>query len=1251
MAIVLHAKTFSQANGSETNKLRPVDYNSTHLFTGFDGVSLGGNTSGVLSNITSGTMILMGGNNITLSQQGQSIEIRGVSTLAQSVQPVSLSLQGNTVGQSSVTGSQIYIIGGNNITLSGGAGSFTISGPNTHAQQTGISAVSAGGASQSSGTVVFSNSNGISFGLNAGTITASHNGLTVQSVPAQSLFLYGNTLGASTITGSSIHISGGNNITLSVNAGTLRIDAVAGGGEGSNTFGMSNLGNTSGTTGVISGSALRYLFIGGNNVTLSQSLNGQSASLTFSAANQTVPAQSITIVGNTLGASSLTASSLYLSGGPNITLSVNAGSLVFSGGAGAAGNTGYLSAGAATASLGTVSFLNGSGVSWGINGQTLTASVAAQTIQPAVGSLDGSSGSLTIVAGNLMSISNNASTISIINILSTGTQILDVGTTNSQGTNSSRYAMVDHIHRGIGVVQISGNTSNTSSPIYGSLVLAGGNNITLSQVSAAGGATISLSAGLGGNTLGMSDLGNTSGTTGVVSGSAIQLLFAGGTNVWLSQSLNGNSATISISARNGSFGVSTDGNTFGSTGVRSNLLVLVGSGNISLSQSTAGIGSVTVSIIGSQSVQAQSITLVGNTAGASTLTASSIYLSGGNNITLSVNAGSLVISGGGGGGGAAISAAGSSVSNGTVVFSNSNGLTFGMNGSTITGSYTVPTQTVQAMSLTLAGNTLGQSTLTGSQITVAGGNNITVSGAAGAFTISGPNTVAQTVQAMSFTLGGNTAGQSTLTGSQITIAGGNNVTVSGAAGAFTISGAATHAQQTGISAIAANAASTVSNGTIVVSNSNNVSFGFNGSTLTASIPNQLSLNGSSRTALSISAGNNISISNNASTINVINLLSSSATAQDVLSITSAGTLSARFALADHAHRGIGQVQISGNTSNTSNIVYGSLVLAGGNNITLSQVSAAGGATITISAPSAGAGVMSFILGGNTAGQSTVSGSTITLAGGNNITLSGGAGAITISAGAGGGGFTAGVSTGGNTSGSTGTVGSQVVFVGGDNITLIQSTNGQSATISIDAGEIQQMTEYPPGCWATGSLGIITYGTISLVPIFFQKQLTASEVDIQGSFSLATSTSGTRVGTLTAYVALYTMNGSTLSSASSASQSFSFSYTSNASTSRFNGPRRLSIPMNVNASPGRYWYGINFRSVGGTGTVSITLMGGLGHTNLSGEWGQAANTSWRVMPALGYWSSSHSAIPSTIAISDIIGSVPKVPWILFRNIGY
>jgi hypothetical protein len=78
---------------------------------------------------------------------------------------------------------------------------------------------------------------------------------------------------------------GGNNVTLnqSLNGASATITiSAANQSAWSNTFGMSNLGNTTGTTGVVSGTGLQMVIVGGNNITISQSTNLSSATLTIS---------------------------------------------------------------------------------------------------------------------------------------------------------------------------------------------------------------------------------------------------------------------------------------------------------------------------------------------------------------------------------------------------------------------------------------------------------------------------------------------------------------------------------------------------------------------------------------------------------------------------------------------------------------------------------------------------------------------------------------------------------------------------------------------------------------------------------------------------------------------------------------------------------------------------------------------------------------------------------------------------------
>ena len=318
-----------------------------------------------------------------------------------------------------------------------------------------------------------------------------------------------------------------------------------------------------------------------------------------------------------------------------------------------------------------------------------------------------------------------------------------------------------------------GNSGGTSGVASGSglqFLFAGGNNITLSQSLNGSSGTISIHGGAGGaggtQTLGISNLGNTAGTSGVATGAGVALYLTGGNNITLSQSLNGSSATVTISAFNTtaeiqsfgvsnlgntstnpvlpevlpSFGVSNLGNTSGNTGlVEASAMryVLVGGNNITLSQATGGAnerGTLTISAA-NQSVQTQNMVSVlgssgnisfGNANGitfggnASTITAShngltsqsnqqlSLYAAGnttqsssgtGNASNLSfqgagvasvgVSNGSVVVSVPAGGGGLTninLSAGTTSQNLSNFVLSNANGVSFGLNGSTITAS-------------------------------------------------------------------------------------------------------------------------------------------------------------------------------------------------------------------------------------------------------------------------------------------------------------------------------------------------------------------------------------------------------------------------------------------------------------------------------------------------------------------------------------------------------------------------------------
>lgn len=230
-------------------------------------------------------------------------------------------------------------------------------------------------ATLAAGPVVLAGGNNITLSQSQNTITVS---AFTQSVQTQMTALtagmstQGNTSGTTGLVSNQLILVGGDNVTLSqsVNgqSAMLTIRAAAGGAAGSNTLGMSNLGNTAGTSGVVSGSAIRYLVAGGAGIIGSQSLDAGNVSGTFSLVNSwsTVTTASsvatanaiganagrfaleghqhggiptVSVVGNTAGNTTQGNLSLILAGGPNITLSgaTAAGAMTVSVSAGAGG--------------------------------------------------------------------------------------------------------------------------------------------------------------------------------------------------------------------------------------------------------------------------------------------------------------------------------------------------------------------------------------------------------------------------------------------------------------------------------------------------------------------------------------------------------------------------------------------------------------------------------------------------------------------------------------------------------------------------------------------------------------------------------------------------------------------------------------------------------------------------------------------------------------------------------------------------
>lgn len=402
--------------------------------------SIGGNTAGATALVSSGTMLLAGGNNITLSQDANSITLSGANQTVQTqgIQAISAGVQIATSGTVSfVSGGGISWAMQNNSQISAIVGAVRV--------------VTANGSSMSDvKTLQFNNANGITFGFSTGagigTITASHNALTTQSYNA--LQFNGSTANSTMPVRWLGSTNGSGNITMGLTGSTV----TASYSQTNQTVSAAVTGNTAGNTAGMSVDARNLTFqgLGLASVGLSTSAGGSSIIVSGSQSVQTQGLQSLTISGNVAGVgANISSGAVTLAGGNNITLSQNGDNAVtIIGGTGGGAGGIALANSQATYNTGTLNLLEGSGAI------TIASSAGGQSFKfnvPQTSSLS---------ATGAVSISANGSTISI------GAPIFDAG------------------------ISTWGNTAGTTGTVNNGIMLAGLGSITLSQSTDSNGATI-----------------------------------------------------------------------------------------------------------------------------------------------------------------------------------------------------------------------------------------------------------------------------------------------------------------------------------------------------------------------------------------------------------------------------------------------------------------------------------------------------------------------------------------------------------------------------------------------------------------------------------------------------------------------------------------------------------------------------------------------------------------------------------------
>lgn len=138
--------------------------------------------------------------------------------------------------------------------------------------------VSAGTTSNNLASVVFSNANGVTFGLSGSTITASVPGGGGSTL---TFIAKGNTTGqssSSTMPFSAISFDGAGAISVGMSGGSLVVSAPNTVALTQLSAGMSTAGNTAGTASL---ATAQLVIVGSNNISLSQSYNLGSATLSI----------------------------------------------------------------------------------------------------------------------------------------------------------------------------------------------------------------------------------------------------------------------------------------------------------------------------------------------------------------------------------------------------------------------------------------------------------------------------------------------------------------------------------------------------------------------------------------------------------------------------------------------------------------------------------------------------------------------------------------------------------------------------------------------------------------------------------------------------------------------------------------------------------------------------------------------------------------------------------------------------------
>ncbi len=457
-----------------------------------------------------------------------------------------------SAGTASVTASGSLVFSNSNNVEFGLSGSTVTASALVAGGNAGI--ISANGNTASLGTVQFSNGSGVTFGLTDQTLTASvrtdyqSSGDYLTTAMAsnrgsdfvQAGAVFAGTNATGTIASNGISVSVGNYLTTArastdaVGLNTAKTNVTWTANSSGLSFDAGGYAGTGFTSTTTAGTAV----VGTNN-TAGLSI-GVPAFLTTAdlSANSSNYVRNWKLTGNTAGTtSSAQGTDLWLAGGNGLTISGSSNTLSFS-----VGN--YL----------TTARASTDGVGLNTAQTNVTWTVNSSGVSLNAGGYAGTGFTSTTTAGTEIKATQNTAGMSMA--------VPAFLTTTAAQTVQTQGITADQLSIGLST---GGNTQGDTAVQTGNrFVLVGTNGITLSQATGAGATTVSISGNAAQTNqsairgFGASDTGNTAGNTGMVTG--VDWVLAGSNSITISQSTAvGGPNTLWVQQTGGGGANATDG--------------------------------------------------------------------------------------------------------------------------------------------------------------------------------------------------------------------------------------------------------------------------------------------------------------------------------------------------------------------------------------------------------------------------------------------------------------------------------------------------------------------------------------------------------------------------------------------------------------------------------------------------------------------------------------------------------------------